>query len=717
MYQLPNGKSNGALLQESMREDEFAKLFGALRRRWRAFVAIFGVFFCCALLYALFVPKKYITTVEVITGNSSAGNAGTNSELPVLNALISASGVQSVETYATMIQDKALAASVIEKLHLKTSAYNLLKYNVSVLPVTGTQIINLNVMWPDAEESAKIANEFATELMAHQRDLIAGQSVSAMNYLNQQLPIAQAKMNQADAAFAAFQAKHTLADVSSQTQEAVSRYSDVDARIAGLEVDLNQNAATLANIQGQMAANARTSTGGTNIAQNPVVTQLQQQLATVSVELAAARKQYTEAHPTVTALEQQQALLKQEIARQPATYTASNTVVPNPVYQQLDQQSAQLRSQMAGDQAQLDVLRRQQSALASNVRTLPAVSQQYANLQREATLADGVYQTLKQHYNDAFIAKTIALSDVSIDQPADKKFATVVPSLPLTMALGLILGLMLGLSGVFIIDFFDTSLKDENDVRRELPAPILASVPQLESGSGSKRSQERLSMLRALTIEAYLQLVTALRFSSDKPLRTLAVTSPLQGDGKSTVALSTAVAMAELRPRVLLIDADLRRPTLHEKLGVGNAPGLTDILVEGLDPSEAIKTTRFAGLDLLTSGTSSPNPIRLLQSPRFDELLAKLNETYQIIILDTPSLLPLIDATVIAAKTDGTVIVIAAGKTDARAATRAFQRLMFVEGPNVLGIVLNRTTPNARESGYFLPAASELPITGELESV
>jgi succinoglycan biosynthesis transport protein ExoP len=712
MYQLSNGKSNGALLQESMREDEFAKLFGALRRRWRAFLAIFGVFFLCALLYALFWPKKYITTVEVITGNSAQNNTGMNSELPVLNALVSAGGVQSVETYATMIQDKGVADQVIRNLHLKAGVYELLKYDVQVQPVTGTQIINLSVLWPDPDMSAKIANEFASVLQAHQRDLIAGQSVAVMKYLDEQLPIAQAKMNKADGAFAAFEAKHTLADVTTQTQQAVSQFSDVGVRIAQLDVDLNQNSATLANIQGQMAANAKTSAGGTNIAQNPVMTQLEQQLATVSVELEAARKQYTEAHPTVTALEQQQALLKQEIARQPKTYVASNTVVPNPIYQQLDQQSAQLRSQIAGDQAQLAVLRKQQSDLASGVRTLPSISQQYANLQRDAQLADSVYLTLKQRYNDASIARTMALSDVSIDQPASKRFATIVPSLPLTVALGLILGLMLGLSGVFIIDFFDTSLKDENDVRRELPAPILASVPQLESGSGSKRSQERLSMLRALTIEAYLQLVTALRFSSDKPLRTLTVTSPLQGDGKSTVALSTAVAMAELRPRVLLIDADLRRPTLHEKLGVGNTPGLTDILVE------AIKTTRFAGLDLLASGTSSPNPIRLLQSPRFDELLAKLNETYQIIILDTPSLLPLIDATVIAAKTDGTVIVIAAGKTDARAATRAFQRLMFVEGPNVLGIVLNRTTPNARENGYFLPAAaSELPITGELESV
>jgi capsular exopolysaccharide synthesis family protein len=435
----------------------------------------------------------------------------------------------------------------------------------------------------------------------------------------------------------------------------------------------------------------------------------------VNVELDAARKQYTDQHPTVIALMQQKATLEKELASQKQTYVASKTVVPNPVYQQLAQNAAQLRSQIAGDESQIATLKGQQQTVGGLVRALPNVSRQLADLQRNAQLAEGVYNALRQHYNDALVAKTMALSNVTVDQPAEARFAKTIPNIPLTIALGLILGAMLGIAGVFTVDFFDNSLKDENDVRRALPWPVLAQVPQLDASN--KRTQGKLPMLRTLTIEAYLQLVTSLRFASDKPLRTLAVTSPSQGDGKSTVALSTAIAMAEMRPKVLIVDADLRHPTLHEKLGVDGGPGLSDVLVGEQRIEDVIITTRFGGLDFLPAGSQAPNPIKLIQSGHFDELVSTLLEKYQTIIFDTPALLPMVDAAALASKCDGSVLVIAAGRTDARSAQRALQRLSVAEGINIIGVVLNRATPNARDSAYVLSSGSQMPLSGELETV
>jgi len=447
--------------------------------------------------------------------------------------------------------------------------------------------------------------------------------------------------------------------------------------------------------------------GGTNIAQNPVLSQLQQQLAQVDVQLAAAKKQYTEQHPTVQALEQQQAQLQKEMGSQPATYVASNSIVPNPLYQQLEQQAAQLRSQAAGDESQIATLQQQEEAMGSKVRDLPAVAQRLASLQRDAQLADNVYNTIKQRYNDALVAKTLALSNISVMQRAEPRFATAKPSLTLTIALGLVLGTILALSGGFAIDFFDNSLKDENDVQRVLSLPVLASVPQLETSG--KRQQGGLPLLRALTIEAYLQLVTSLRYATDKPLRTLTVTSALQGDGKSTVALNTAIAMAEIRPRVLLVDADMRRPTLHEKLQIPAGPGLTNVLVGEKDAADVILTTRYPGLDVLMSGLQPPNPVKLIQSPRFGSMIEKLLGRYDVIVFDTPAALPMVDAAALGSKTDGTVMVVSAGKTDTRSASRALQRLTSVEGVNLLGVVLNRAAPNSRDSAYFLQTSPSLP--------
>src|SRR6202035_5199289 len=203
-----------------------------------------------------------------------------------------------------------------------------------------------------------------------------------------------------------------------------------------------------------------------------------------------ARKQYTEAHPTVIALEQQEGQLQKELSAQPPTYVSGNTIVPNPVSQSLEQQAASLRTQIASDAQQLTVLQGQQQQNQSHVGQLPSVTQRLANLQRDAGLANGVYSTLRQHYNDALVSKTLALSNVTVSEPANAEFAQIKPSWVLVLAIGTVLGLLLGLSGVFVIDFFDNTLKDENDVLRSLPAPLLTNIPNLEASD--RKAQARL---------------------------------------------------------------------------------------------------------------------------------------------------------------------------------------------------------------------------------
>jgi len=333
-----------------------------------------------------------------------------------------------------------------------------------------------------------------------------------------------------------------------------------------------------------------------------------------------------------------------------------------------------------------------------------------ADLQRKATLAEDVYTALQNKYNDATVAKTASLSDIAITQLARPGDATVKPNLPLNMLLGLILGLVLAVSGVFLVDFFDNTFKDEQDVQRALALPILTSVPQLNT-----KTPQGLPWLRALTVEAFMQLVTALRYSSDKPLRTLAITSPHQGDGKSTIALSTAIAMAEMEPKVLLVDADLRKPSLHIKLGLENERGLSDYLVGAGGLGDAIKPTKYDGLFLLSSGKKVPNPIKLFQSARFNQLLTDLLEEYRVVIFDTPALLPVFDAAILGAATDGTVLVVSAGLTDMPSTKTALQRLNSLHNVNLIGVVLNRVTPTNGYRAYYLADESPIPLPRESE--
>jgi len=690
--------------------DEFSTIWDVLARRWRTFVAILVGFVVLVMLVSLVWPRSYTATTKLIAGDPGLTDIKPNeSNLPVLNALLGNAQGRSPETYVELLQEPPVAQRVIDDLHLKTSPSALLSH-INSKPVTNTSVIELDVTWPDREESARIANDFGQVFVNRERDLITAQADSALTFLSTKLPDAIATQSAAERDLAQYEAKHESAYAASMGQPGQqSTVAAIDAKIGQLQVDRDQAQATIANINSQLGSTNPSVESATSVTQNPVVATLQQQLAAVDVQLKTALKQYTEQHPTVIALRQQEAQLQKEIAGQPESIVSGHTSGVNPTYQALQQQAATLRAQVASDDAQLKGDKSQLDAL---VKALPSESQDLANLQQRAKMAADVTTALQQRYNDATVAKASSLSDVAVTEPADPELAQVHPDLKLNFLLALGLGLVLAFSGVFAIEFFDNTYKDERDITRDLPLPVLASIPKVPVKADN---HPVTAWLRALTIDSFLQIVTALRYSSDKPLRTLALVSPLPGDGKSTLCLNLAVALADVSPGVVLVDADLRRPSLHECLGMTSESGLSDALVGAEDVLNVVHQTKYDGLDFLPAGPRVPLPLKLLQSDRFDKILARLRERYRIVILDTPPLLPVFDGALISTKVDGSVLVVAAGHTDSRSTRRALKRLLALGSPNVLGVILNQAPTSDKSYSHYRNGSQPLLLKGGAE--
>jgi receptor protein-tyrosine kinase len=265
---------------------------------------------------------------------------------------------------------------------------------------------------------------------------------------------------------------------------------------------------------------------------------------------------------------------------------------------------------------------------------------------------------------------------------------------------------------VFAVEYFDNTYKDERDVARDLRLPVLATIPKVPGGDTGRPA---LAWLRALTMDTFLQLVTALRYSSDKSLRTIALASPLPADGKSTLCLNLAVALADIGPGVLIVDADLHRPVLHQSLGLTNDCGLSDALVGVDDVLSVTQATKYEGLHFLSAGPPVPRPLKLLQSERFDKVLARLRAHYRIIILDTAPLLTVFDGALIGTKVDGTVLVVAAGKTDSRSTKRALKRLTAIGPQNILGIIVNQAPASEKTYPYYRRGNQPLLLKGGAE--
>jgi polysaccharide biosynthesis transport protein len=699
--------------------DIWYSILRVLRRRRLLMVSVFAGVVALVIGITLATPKHYTADVKLIAGNPGAATstgAEVQTGLPVLNALAIPSTIHSAETYVELFGERPIVERVRDQLALDTTVLQL-SQAVKIKPVTNTNIISLSATWTDPETAARIANEFAAVFMARETELVQAQATSELSFLAQQMPVAAKRLHDAEAQISTFEATNKIADLGAMTASVVSAAAAIDAKSNVVELEKRQSDAQIASLTSQLAVTQPSSSNGGTVTQNPVLAQLRGQLAQAEVQRDTARQQYTEMHPAMRAAERQVDNLRRQIAQTPATVVAQVNTAANPVYQQEQQLLGVARAASASDTAQISELQKQRTAVNGQLATLPNSARRLAELKREQKSAEDVLNALQTKNNDLLVSRTTALSDVAIVEPASAYAAVRSPHIALNTIVGVILGLLLASAAAFLAELLDGRIRDEQDVEEELKLPVLVSVPLLPSGSGSIVPVSR----RPAFQESYFQLVLAMRYSSDRMLRTITITSPLKGDGKSTVAVNVSAALGEIavsgadgEARVLIIDADMRCPTLDTIFGIENKLGLTDILIGRAQLNQCVHRSNRPGVDVLTSGGHSPNPIKLLQSDRFNALLKEAEACYATVIVDSPALTPLYDAAVIAAQTDGAIMIVSAGQTDVRSTRKALARLDSV-GVNLIGTVVNRTTKVEDYGDYFATLSKhvkELPANG-----
>jgi receptor protein-tyrosine kinase len=276
--------------------------------------------------------------------------------------------------------------------------------------------------------------------------------------------------------------------------------------------------------------------------------------------------------------------------------------------------------------------------------------------------------------------------------------APISPNRRAILPLAAIGGLILGLALALLADTLDQSVRGEKDVEEKLKLPFLALVPHSKRRGSEKAYQTLLSEEHNFTAESFRSLRTMIGFAGmDGKAKTILVTSALAAEGKSFVSTNLAVSLATQGMDVLLIDGDLRRPSLHKVLGLSSKTGLSDFLAAGKSPEELndlVQLTDVPKLKFLACGTRPPNPSELLNTPRTAALLGWANHHFDKVIVDTAPILPVHDTLLWARHIPSAVLVIRHAKTSASATATAAKKLSSA-GPQVLGIVVN----NAKLSG------------------
>jgi succinoglycan biosynthesis transport protein ExoP len=383
--------------------------------------------------------------------------------------------------------------------------------------------------------------------------------------------------------------------------------------------------------------------------------------------------------------------------------------------------SQQIESKVREIQRQIDELTASTDNLPPCVdaRTNPGPCTQRESAAQERNALITQQLSFRERLNQLQVEQNLTGGGAQIGTPASVPSEPFEPTPRKNAVIAAVLGLLCGIALTFLFDYLDDSVKDKEDFERAVPRlPVIGLIPQVPEWK--TKDQARLVSMAAPTsppAEAYRILRTSIQFLTlDRPIRMIQVTSSSAQEGKTTTLANLAVAFANAGIRTVAVCCDLRRPRLHQFFGLDNAVGFTSVLLGSVPLAKALQPVPGQeGLLILASGPLPPNPAELLSSSRSAELLANLAMHADMVLIDSPPVLPVTDALVISQHVDSTLLVSAAGVTTRKAAARAFEMLERVNAPMVGGI-LNGVADEAGYGGYasryYSSAAAAQPANG-----
>ncbi len=363
----------------------------------------------------------------------------------------------------------------------------------------------------------------------------------------------------------------------------------------------------------------------------------------------------------------------------------------------LEAQLNDLKSNIDLDNAQIDSL--------GGART-PDEEIRLSQLREELSQYQASYTSLLGRYEDLRLAELQSTDSITVVDEAIEPQTPIRPRVLTNTLLAAIVGAMLALGVIFLVEYLDDRIRTPQDLQSVLDVPILGTIARM----GSRRRQQQLTREESLIVatqprhpvtEAYRRLRTNLRFSSvNEPLHTLLVTSAIPGEGKTTTAANLATTVAQSGYRVVIIDADLRKPQIHKLFNLSKGPGLTDALLSGGEATFFLRNSGMPNLQVLTCGSIPPNPAELLGSKPMQRLLQQLQNEVDFVIIDAPPLLAVTDAQILAGHVQGVLLIVNANSTSRALVASAATALLQVEA-RLLGVVLNQLTRSARSYYYY----------------
>ena len=563
-----------------------------------------------------------------------------------------------------------------------TDTIAILKSRMSLREVRNTSLIEIEIFSEDRTEAMRIANAIAEVYRDDRMEARLSRTTGGIKALEERYSEQQEKIKKAQKEVEELRLTLGINDADAQgTAPTPSIYAEDLRRILASaregEIRLNSLRSTVEKLKALKHEDLMQVLPRTRPDQ--VLTEHLSQLSLVELELARAQKDYAPDHPLYIRVLGQVSELKQKVDQDVKAIMIAFDVEVD----RLDSEVTGLKKAVTDAQA-LDIEKAQKS-------------RPYFDKKRDLEQLFGFARILDMKMSSEKIDLKLQQQSTSMVEIMDKAVEgakPVRPNKPLNIILGVIIGLVVGVGLAFFIEYLDTSVKTIDDVERSLQSPVLGVIPQnvgylFDEGSESPHA------------EAYRVLRTNLLFSrKDDKLNSVAIVSAGAGEGKSTTVMNLATVFAQSGQRVVVVDSDLRRPTLHKMLRVTNNLGLTNYLLKQNTLEEVIQTTHLPQLDFLASGKLPSSSLGILSSAQMKDLINELKQRYDFVFFDSPPIMGVSDASILASEVDITLQVIQYRRYPQPMNIRAKQLIEKVGG-NLVGIVLNNINMSQDESYYY----------------
>jgi capsular exopolysaccharide synthesis family protein len=379
----------------------------------------------------------------------------------------------------------------------------------------------------------------------------------------------------------------------------------------------------------------------------------------------------------------------------------ANTLVDVFSNQILEMQSSRYSDSEASLQAQVTEMEKQIEDITNQMAAATDLAEK-DRLQTQLATYNTTYASLLQSYESVRLADAQSTSSITQIEPAVPSGTPISPKTMQNVALAGMVGVLLSAGVIFAIEMLDDTLKTPDEITQKLGLPVLGVVSHFDEGEEGMPITE--GQPRSPISESFRSLRTNLQYagaSIDESLHSVLVTSPMPGEGKTTVTVNLGVVFAQLGKQVALLDADLRRPGVHRTLGMANHTGLSQVFIENEGKlNGAVQPARVANLSVVTTGSLPPNPSELLGSQRMKSIIDELKSRSDILLIDTPPALAVTDAAVLVPYVEGVLIVMKPGITRLAPARQVVEQLRRA-GANILGIVLNNVDMHRSRYSYY----------------